>query len=109
MDVKTPREFFEEALPSRFKPDKAAGIDVTVQVSIVGPNGGDWIVTVKNQRLEVKEGTLASPTLKLKMVEKDYLDVVNGRMSAERAFFGGKIQFNGDISLALKLRGAGFL
>jgi putative sterol carrier protein len=109
MEVKTPREFFEKVLPSRFKQDKAVDIDVTVQVSIVGPNGGDWIVTIKNQQLEVKEGTLPSPTLKIKMAEKDYLDVVNGKMSGERAFFTGKLQFNGDIGLALKLKNMGFL
>ncbi|MBT0160078.1 SCP2 sterol-binding domain-containing protein [Candidatus Bathyarchaeota archaeon A05DMB-2] len=108
MEVKTPREFFEKVLPSRFKPDKAAGIDVTVQVSIVGPNGGDWIVTIKNQQLQVKEGTLSSPTLQVKMSEKDYLDVINGKLSGERAFFTRKLQINGDIGIALKLRNAGF-
>ena len=108
MEVKTPREFFEKVLPSRFKPDKATGIDVVVQVSIVGPNGGNWIVTIKNQQLQVKEGTLPSPTLQVKMSEKDYLDVINGKISGERAFFTGRLQINGDIGLALKLRNAGF-
>jgi len=109
MEVGTPKEFFEKALPDRFKPEKAEGIDVTVQVSIAGPNGGEWAVTIKDQQLEVKEGTLPSPTLKIKMAEKDFLDVINGKISGERAFFMGKIHFNGDISLALKLRNAGFL
>lgn len=108
MEVKTPREFFEKVLPSRFKPDKSAGIDITVQVNIVGPDGGNWIVTIKNQQLQVKEGTSPSPTLKVKMSEKDYLDVINGKISGERAFFTGKLQINGDIGLALKLRNAGF-
>jgi putative sterol carrier protein len=109
MEVGTPREFFEKALPERFKPEKAEGIDVTVQVSIAGPEGGEWAVTIKNQKLEVKEGTMASPTLKIKMAEKDFMDLINDKLSAERAFFTGKIHFNGDITLALKLRNAGFL
>ena len=108
-EAKTPKEFFEKALPARFKPEKAAGIDVTVQVNITGPNGGDWVVTIKNQQLEVKEGTDPSPALAVKMAEADYLDLVNGRMSGEKAFFTGKLKVQGNISLALKLRETGFL
>jgi putative sterol carrier protein len=109
MEAKTPREFFEEVLPSRFKSDKAAGIDVTVQVKITGLSGGDWVVTIKNQKLEVKEGTHPSPTLTLEMAEADYLDLVNGKMSGEKAFLTGKLRFKGNIALALKLRETGFL
>ena len=109
MKAKTPKEFFEKVLPSRFKPDKAADVDVTVQVNITGPNGGDWIVTIKNQKLEVKEGTHTSPKLILKMAETDYMDLINGEISGEKAFLTGKIRFKGNIALALKLREAGFL
>jgi putative sterol carrier protein len=108
-EAKTPKEFFENVLPSRFKPDKAADIDVTVQIKITGSNGGDWVVTIKNQQLEVKEGTHPSPTLTLEMSEADYMDLVNGNMSGEKAFLTGKLRFKGNIALALKLRETGFL
>jgi putative sterol carrier protein len=108
-EAKTPEEFFEKILPSRFKPDKAGDIAVTVQINIAGPNGGDWAVTIKNQKLEVKEGTRPSPTLSLEMAEKDYMEVVNGKMSGEKAFLTGKLRFKGNIALALKLRETGFL
>jgi putative sterol carrier protein len=108
-EAKTPKEFFEEVLPRRFKPDKALGIDVTVQVNITGPNGGDWVVTIKNQKLEAKEGTHPSPTLELDMAETDYMDLINGKMSGEKAFLTGKLRFKGDIGLALKLKETGFL
>jgi putative sterol carrier protein len=108
-EAKTPKEFFEEVLPRRFKPDKALGIDVTVQVNITGPNGADWIVTIKNQKLEAKEGTHPSPTLELDMAETDYMDLINGKMSGEKAFLTGKLRFKGDIGLALKLKETGFL
>jgi putative sterol carrier protein len=109
MEAKTPKEFFEKVLPNKFKPDKAAGINVIVQVKITGPDGGDWIVTIKNQKLEVTEGTHSSPTLALKMATADYVDLVNGKLSGEKAFMTGKLQFKGNITLALKLREAGFL
>ena len=108
-EVKTPKDFFDEVLPSRFKPEKALGINVTAQINITGPNGGDWIVIIKNQKLEVKEGTHPSPTLELKMAETDYMDLINGKMSGEKAFITGKLQFKGNIGLALKLKETGFL
>jgi putative sterol carrier protein len=109
MKVKTPKEFFEKELPSRFKPDKATDIDVAVQIKITGPNGGNWVVTIKNQKLEVKEGTHPSPTLTLEMAEIDYIELVNREISGEKAFLTGKLRFKGNIALALKLREAGFL
>ena len=109
MEAATPRDFFEKTLPKRFNASKAAGVDVIVQISITGTNGGNWIVTIKEQKLDVKEGIHPSPSLSLKMTENDYLDLVNHRISAEKAFFTGKVHFKGDIALALKLRETGFL
>jgi putative sterol carrier protein len=109
MEASTPKEFFEKILPERFNPSKASGVDVIVQVEITGVNKGDWIVTIKEKKLDVKEGTYPSPNLLLKMAENDFLDLINGKLSAERAFFTGKVQFKGSIALALKLKEAGFL
>ena len=109
METNTPHEFFEKALPAQFKPDKAAGIDVVAQINITGPEGGNWTVAIKDLKLQVTEGTYPSPTVTLKMNENDFLDMVNGRLSAEKAFFTGRVQFKGNIGVALKLRDAGFL
>jgi putative sterol carrier protein len=109
MEAKTPREFFEKVLPIRFNSDKTKGVDVTVQINVTGPNGGAWTVTIKDQKLEVKDGAHPSPTLVINMAETDYVDMVNGRLSGEKAFLTGKLQFKGDIALALKLREMGFL
>lgn len=109
METKTPKDFFEKTLPLRFKPEKAKDIDVVAQLNITGVEGGNWIVSIKDQKLQVTEGTHPSPTLTLKMNENDFMDLVNGKLSAEKAFFTGRVQFKGNISVALKLRDAGFL
>ena len=109
MEAKTPREFFEKTLPARFKPDKSVGIDIVAQLNLTGAEGGDWVVTIKDQKLQVREGTASSPTLTLKMGENDFMSIVNDKLSAEKAFFTGKINFEGNLSLALKLKDAGFL
>ena len=109
METETPKDFFDKALPARFKPEKAAGIDVVAQINVTGLEGGSWIITIKDQRLEVKEGTHPTPSLTLKMNENDFMDLVNKKISAEKAFFTGRVQFKGNIAVALKLRDAGFL
>jgi 3-hydroxyacyl-CoA dehydrogenase/3a,7a,12a-trihydroxy-5b-cholest-24-enoyl-CoA hydratase len=107
VEVKTAKDFFEKILPQRFKPEKAKGIEVIVNIAISGINGGKWIVTIKKQTLKIKEGNHDSPTISLKMSEKDYLDVINGKLSGEKAFFLGKLKLKGNISQALRLKDAG--
>jgi len=109
MDEQTPREFFEKILPTKFKPEKATGIDIVTQLEVSGPEGGNWFITIKNQQIQVTEGVTPSASLTLKMSCRDFLDLINRKLSAEKAFFSGKIQFKGDITIALKLRDAGFL
>jgi putative sterol carrier protein len=109
MEANSPKEFLEKILPTRFRSDKAEGIDIIAQVNLTGSDGGKWIVTIKNQQLNVTEGTCPSPTLILIMTDSDFMDVVNGKLSVEKAFFTGRINFKGSIALALKLRDAGFL
>ena len=109
MEAKTPKEFFEKMLPDRFKPEKAAGINVVAQLNLTGEKGGYWVVIIKDQKLHVREGTTPSPTLTLKIAENNFMDIVNGKLSTEKAFFTGKLHFEGNLSLALKLKDAGFL
>ena len=109
MEARTPQEFFDEILPRRFKPENAKGIDVTVQVNISGPKGGDWMVEIRNQKLTVSKGNHPSPKLAIGMTDADFLDLVNDKLSTQKAFFTGKIKFKGDVALALKLRDTGFL
>jgi len=108
MDIKTPQEFFETKLPDRFKPEKAKGIEVTVQINLTGNSPNDWVIIIREQKIQISQGIVAEPTLTLKTSEKDFLELVNGKMGVERAFFSGKINFEGDITVALKLKNAGF-
>ena len=105
----TPKEFFEKILPSRFRPEKAAGFDVTAQLNLTGSKGGNWVIKLRNQALKVTEGTDPSPTLTLTVSDADFMNMVNAKLSTTQAFFSGKIHLNGNLLLALKLRDAGIL
>jgi putative sterol carrier protein len=109
MEVKTAKEFFEKVLPAKFNPDRAKGFEAVAQANIVGANGGDWIIRVRNQRMEIEQGVAASPAITLKMRDTDFLDLVNGRLDAVKAFMTGKLEFNGSIAIGLKLLNMGFM
>ncbi len=110
MEVKTTEEFFEKQLPVRFKPEKATGIDAVIQLSLSGgQKEQDWIIVIKDQKLQINKGTNSSASLSLRITENDFFDIINGKLSAEKAFFTGRIRFHGNINVALKLRDAGIL
>jgi putative sterol carrier protein len=108
-EAKTPKEFFEKTLQERFNPEKAKDIDIVSQVRITGPEGGEWVVAIKCQKLQVTEGVNPAATLTLQINQQDFMDIVNDKLSAEKAFFTGRIQFKGNIAIALKMKDAGFL
>ena len=69
-------------MPEKFDPDKAVGIDCVVQLNIDGENGGIWEITIRNQKIKIVEGAHTAPTVTVKMKDKDYLDMINGKIDS---------------------------
>lgn len=109
MNVKTPREFFEKELPSKFDPAKTGGLDAIIQMNVTGPNGGDWTIILKEKKMEIKEGNHPSPAISVKIADTDFVDLINGKLNAVSAFMSGKIAFKGSMSLGLKLVDMGII
>jgi putative sterol carrier protein len=109
MEIKTPQEFFDTTLPAKFDPSKVEGFDAVFQLIITGPNGGEWTVTVKDQKLDIKRETHPSPSITVTLSDTDFVDITNGKLSAERAFMTGRLKFEGSISTALRLKDLGLL
>jgi putative sterol carrier protein len=109
MTVKTPREFFEKVLPSKFDPSKAAGVEAIIQMNITGDNGGNWTITIKDQKMEVKEGIDPSPAIEIKIAGADFVALIDGKIGALGAFMSGKIHFNGSLALGMRLMDMGVI
>jgi putative sterol carrier protein len=109
MEAQTPKEFIENNVQKRFKPEKAVGMDVTAQLNLTGPTGGSWVIKIKDQKIDIVEGTEPSATLTLQTSDSDFMAIVNHNLSPEKAFFTGKIKFKGSLAVALKLRDSGVL
>jgi putative sterol carrier protein len=98
----TVQETFE-AMPSRFRADKAAGTNATIQYDISGDGGGTWNAVIKDGSCAVTPGAAASPNLTLQISAQDWLDMLSGKQSGQMLFMSGKLKVKGDMGLAMKL------
>ncbi|MCI0547961.1 MAG: SCP2 sterol-binding domain-containing protein [Candidatus Rokubacteria bacterium] len=98
----TVKETFE-AMPSKFRSDKASGVNATIQYEISGDQGGAWHAVIKDGACKVSEGTAPTPNLTLAMSAQDWLDMIGGKLSGQMAFMSGKLKLKGDMGLAMKI------
>lgn len=94
-----------EKVVRAFQPEKAAGINAKVQLHLTGEQGGDWVAAIRDQKLIVEPGTTVDPDLVFGADTQDVLDVYSGKLNPMQAYMQGKVQFTGDMSLAMRLMG----
>lgn len=90
-------------LEKRFKPEAAAGLDMTIAYDIGGSEGGAWTATIRDGACTVTEGLASEPTLRIMVNAKDWVDLMLGRVEAMTLLSTGRARFEGDLSLAMKL------
>src|SRR6266403_5854069 len=94
-------QVFTEALPKRFRAIQSATDKAVFQFKVI--DSKDWIVTVDNGNLNIKEGVHDNPQCTLRINAPALLDIVNGKESIQLAFMTGKLQIEGDLPYAIKL------
>ena len=110
MAVSSPKEFMDTVLVQKLSdPEKLKGLDVTLQFEISGEQGGEWALTIKNQKAELSEGRIENPKITLKMKDVDYVKLVNNELSGQKAFMSGKLKFKGDMNAGMKLQKIGII
>ncbi len=98
----TVKETFD-LMPSRFRADKAQGVNAVIQYDITGEGGGTWNATIKEGACAVAEGAAPSPSLTLTISGQDWLDMLAGKLNPQMAFMSGKLKLKGDMGLAMKI------
>ena len=90
-------------MPGAFLPEKAPGLDATIQFKFTGEEPGDWYATVKDGKVEVKQGEHESPKMTLTADSGDYVKIFTGELDGMQAFMQGKLKLGGDLNLAMKM------
>lgn len=110
MAVNSPKEFMETVLPEKLSdPAALKDFDLTLQFNISGDNGGNWVLKIKDQKATIEEGTVDKPTITLEIKDTNYLKLINGELSGQKAFMTGKLKFKGDMNIGVKLQELGII
>lgn len=92
-------------MPKAFDPEKAEGVNATVQYHLTGDEAGDWLVRIGDGKCEVEQTSVEDASLTLTVDSSDYLNILKGELNAMSAFAEGKLKLKGDLPLAMKLMG----
>lgn len=99
------KEEMQQVFPTmqqRFQPDKAKGVDATIQFDLSGDNGGMFWLKITEGTCEHGEGTVENAAMILKAKDEDFYAMVTGKVSPMQAFMMGKIKVN-NMELGLKM------
>merc|ERR1711931_505041 len=71
-----------------------------------GPDGneGFWIVDAKNGNGSVEFNGKVKPDVTLTISDGDLVDLMQGKLNSQKAFFQGKLKVQGNMGLAMKLQ-----
>jgi putative sterol carrier protein len=83
-------------------PAQAREVGAVYRLSLDGEGGGHWIIDLREEP-GVREG-VADADCGLTLSASDYVDLVEGRTSAQQLFFTGRLRVEGDMGLAVRLQ-----
>src|SRR2546430_17590156 len=98
----TVKETFD-AMPSRFRADKAAGTSAVIQYDVSGEGGGTWHAVIKDGTCAVRTGPSTGANLTLQIAAQDWLALLGGKQSGPMLFTSGKLKVKGEMGLPMKL------
>ena len=91
------------SIPDHFVPEKAAGMDATIQCIFSGDQASNWVITIQNQTCTVKEDLADDPDITIRADAEVGTKILTGRMDPMRAYLLRKVRVSGDMSIGMKL------
>lgn len=79
-------------LEASFLPDKAAGVNQTIQFDFTGREAGTWNITVSNGTFHYEQGAASSPNVTLGVDSDDWLKILRQELNPATAFMSGKLK-----------------
>jgi ferredoxin len=89
-------------MPHYFRPNEAEGLAFTCQFELSGPGGGEWAMTIADQRCQVRPGRHDAAVLVVRADGETFLRVHRGEASAPWALLTGRIRLGGRRALFLR-------
>ncbi len=93
-----------QKLTNSFNPKTAGNLEASFLFDISGENGGKWSILINKGTCTLSKNEITNPSVKISMLDKDWIEIYNGSLNSQMAFMLGKLRIDGDMSLALKLQ-----
>jgi thioester reductase-like protein len=98
--------YLERILPARMRRSPLAQAlprDLLFVLDVRGPGGGQWSCRCGEGSLRVRRGRAADAAVIYRLDAPTLTSLIDGRQTAQQAFFDGHIDIDGDMEKALKL------
>ncbi len=92
-------------LQAAFLPDRARGVDKTIQFVFTGREAGSWVLVVRDGTMGYREGTAENPNVTVTVDSDDWLKILRGELNPMSAVMGGKLKLAGDMGIMLQFQG----
>ena len=93
-----------EWMRKHFQAEASEGIDAVYEFEVSGDDGGVWHATVSDGMGEVRFGHAQEPSVRFRIRDEDCWALLAGRENADLLYLAGRLEVEGDLSLALKMR-----
>ncbi len=94
-------------LRKHFQPPAARGLSAVFAIDLSGEDGGSILLRVQDGTLDARSAP-ANPAppadVRLRLPSSDYFAILAGRENADLLYMAGRLEIDGDLSLAMKLR-----
>ncbi len=94
-----------DLLPKTFLPERAEGVQASLQLRLTGEQAGEWVVTIADKKCSVKAGKVENPTLTIEASTQDVMEVFTGKVDPMKAYMQGKLRVSGNLMQAPRLLG----
>lgn len=92
------------ALQAAFLPDRASGVDKTIQFDFTGREAGVWHMRVHDGAMDYGQSPAENPNATISVDSDDWLSILSGALNPVTAFMGGKVKVQGDMGLAMQFQ-----
>ena len=93
-----------QGMQAAFQPDKASGVDATVQWLIKdGDEEQPYALTIKDGQFSWEQGSAESPTVTLSTDRDSFTALMTGKAQGPTLYMSGKLRIQGDLMLAQRM------
>lgn len=93
-----------QGMQSAFQPDRASGVDATVQWLIKdGDEDKPYALTIKDGQFSWEPGAVESPTVTLSTDRDSFTALMTGKAQGPTLYMAGKLRIQGDLMLAQRM------